>query len=99
MKLLTQSDAIAIVRKCIDSAISDDHIGHVNDMLIDATHRFNVENGMSYLCIDNSDIPNGDDVPLRILASKLSANGWKATYKYEQRDGEWIHIDLPRVLK
>lgn len=98
MQLINQFEAITIVKKSIEAALSDEQIGHINDMLIDATNNYNTQAGMSYLCIHNTDFPNGKEFPLKMLASMLAANGWKATYKYDQREGDWVHIDLPKAI-
>ncbi len=98
MQLIKQSEAIAIVKKSIEAALSDEQIGHINDMLTDATYKFNTQAGMAYFCIHDTDIPDGKGFPLQLLASMLASNGWKATYKYDQRDGDWVHIDLPKAI-
>jgi hypothetical protein len=97
MKLIKQSDAINIVKKSLDDALSDEQIGHINDMLTDATYKYNSQSGMDYFCIHDTDIPDGKGFPLQMLASMLSSAGWKATYKYCQRDGDWVNIELPKV--
>lgn len=99
MKLIKQSDAINVVKKSLDDALSDERIGHINDMRTDAIYKYNTQAGMPYFCIHDTDIPNGKGFPLRMLASMLSSGGWKATYKYDHRDGGWVHIDLPKVVR
>lgn len=99
MKLIKQSEAITVVKKSLEDSLSDAQIGHINDMLTDATYKYNTEDGMAYLCIHDTDIPDGKGFPLQMLASMLSSAGWKATYKYDQRDGDWVHVDLPKVGK
>ena len=98
MKLIKQSEVIDIVKKSIETALSDEQIGHINDMLTNATNNYNTQTGMSYLCIHNTDFPDGKGFPLRMLASMLAANGWKASCVYDQREGDWVHIDLPKAI-
>jgi hypothetical protein len=97
MKLVKQSEVIETVKKSLDNALSAEQIGHINDMLTDATFKYSC-GASSNLCISKSDIPgDGESYSLQLLASMLAGAGWKATYKYEQRDGEWIVVDLPKV--
>jgi hypothetical protein len=99
MKLVKQSEVIETVKKSLDNALSAEQIGHINDMLTDATFKYAC-GGSSNTCISKRDIPgDNESYSLQLLASMLAGAGWKATYKYEQRDGEWIVIDLPKVEK
>lgn len=95
--IIKQSEAINIVKKSIDDALSNEQIFHINDMLTDATYKYNSQAGMAHLCIRDTDIPDGKGFPLQMLASMLSSAGWKAIYKYDQREGDWVHVDLPVV--
>lgn len=98
MKIITKDEVIKIATDSIKTALNDEQIGHINDILTDATYRFNTDNGMSYIAIHKEDIDGiSDDFPLQLLATLLSANGWKARYMYDQRDGDWVHVDLPRI--
>lgn len=97
MKLVKQSEVHDIVRKSLDDALSTEQIGHINDLLTSATYRYNAEGGLPYIAIHAADIPNSKDFPLTLLASMLCAHGWKAKRESCQRDGEWVHVDLPRV--
>lgn len=104
MKLLKFDEAAQNVRHAINHALTDEQIGHINDKLMEALYTFNCNvgkgmGGNGYTTINQSDIPDGEDVPLKLLASLLCAAGWNATHNSDQRDGEWIHIDLPKVGK
>ena len=99
MKLVKQSEVIETVKKSLDNALSAEQIGHINDMLTEATFKYSC-GGSSNCYISKSDIPGDDEsYSLQLLATMLAGAGWKATYKYEQRDGEWIVVDLPKVDK
>jgi hypothetical protein len=97
MKLVKQSEVIETVKKSLDNALSAEQIGHINDMLTEATFKYSC-GGSSNLFISKGDIPgDGESYSLQLLATMLAGAGWKATYKYEQRDGEWLAVDLPKV--
>jgi hypothetical protein len=97
MSLIRQSEAINIVKQSLTDALSDEQIGHINDMLTEATYKYSC-GGSSNCFISKRDIPGDDEsYSLQLLATLLVGAGWKATYRYDQRDGECLVIDLPKV--
>jgi hypothetical protein len=99
MKIVKLTEVIETVKKGMADSMSDEQIGHINDMLTEATYQYNAEGGKNYFTICEKDIPGGKGFPLQLLSTMLAGAGWKSTYKYDIRDGSWVHIDLPRVMK
>jgi len=99
MNLIRQSEAINIVRQSLDNALSDEQIGHINDVLTEATFKYSC-GGSSNCFISKNDIPGDNEgYSLQLLATLLAGAGWKAIYRYEQREGEWLVVELPKVIK
>jgi hypothetical protein len=97
MKFITENEAVNLVKKSIETTFTPEQIGHINDLLVEATNEFNLLKTSQHLCITKTVIPNGENVSLHYLANVLSSAGWKAIYKYDQRDGDWVDVDLPSI--
>jgi hypothetical protein len=97
MKLIKQSEVIETVKKSLADALSAEQIGHINDLLTEATFKYAC-GGSSNICISKRDIPgDGESYSLQLLVNMLAGAGWKANYMYDHREGEWIVVDLPKV--
>ncbi len=98
MPLIKPAEAINAVKKTLAITLSDQQIEHVNNMLKTEMLKYACGDGSSHTIISKQDIPGSNEkFPLKLLAIKLADAGWKALYKYEQREGEWIVVELPKV--
>jgi hypothetical protein len=78
--------------------LSDEQIGHLNDILVDATYQYDTGgNSNGCFSISPSTIPgvNASTFPAKLLVVRLKAAGWDAQYYNDQREGEWIRVKLP----
>jgi hypothetical protein len=95
IQLKSIGEIVALVKQKAD--LSDEVIEKLNTMLFNATYDANTNHGMQYLSIHQEDFKTSEKVPLPLLAAILSNAGWTARYESCQRDGNFVHVDLPLI--
>lgn len=79
------------------AALPDVVIEKLNKILFEATYKANTSLGMRYATIHAEDFGEDNKVPLPLIAAILTNAGWNARYESCQRDGSWVHVDLPVI--
>ena len=98
MPLIKPAEAIDAVKKTLAITLSDQQIEHVNNMLKTEMLKYACGDVGCNALISKRDIPGSNEkFPLKLLAAKLADAGWNVEYKHEQREGEWIVVELPKV--
>jgi hypothetical protein len=95
MKLLTPAEVAENTTSALKDALNDEVIGKVNDLLIEQNFKYNIGEIGSNATIGESDV--GREVSLRLLSAHLTNAGWKNVLHYDQRDGEWLTVELVKV--
>lgn len=93
MEILTPTEVKQLAEKSV--ALPDDVIETLNTLLVEGRIEY-INGGFPYTCIHMSDLPTttSSKYNLKQVAKHLKDKGWNASYKKEQRDGEWINVDF-----
>ena len=95
MKILTPAQVAENTMSALKDCITDEVIGKLNDLLVEQNFKYNIGEVGSNAFISQSDV--GEEVSLRLVSTHLTNAGWKNVLHYDQRDGEWITVELVKV--
>jgi hypothetical protein len=95
IQLKSIGEIVALVKQ--KAELPDEVIEKLNTMLFNATYNANTDHGMQYLSIHAEDLKPAKNVPLPLIAAILCNAGWSAKFESCQRDGSWVHVDLPLI--
>ncbi len=97
MKIKTPYEIREMCDQILDELLSDEQIDQINEILLDATHKYNIFGSGCCTAITASTF---DDLKIDLsnmplVAKLLVKRGWIATYHEPNANEHYIKVDLP----